>query len=1135
MKSPLSGDLLERKASTFRGEYLMTIRKSLLIALTVLFSLAAFLVGTPSARAQNSQNGAVRGTVYDTSHAVIATAKVTLANAATGFSRDQEAGADGFYSFDNVPPGQYTLTSTADGFAVVTVTQVVISVGASINVDINMPPKTQSATVQVTADTGAVLDTATAGITQLLNSTSIENLPFPGRDFRDLATLSPSVTVVPGLRGGLRMGGQQSDYSGLVVDGGDLTNNFFGENFGSLETKNLTIPLEAVQEFQVVTNGFAPEFGRATGGLLNVVSKSGTNELHGEAHEYYRGGGLTANDALGNPSNISNQNQFGGSVGFPIHKDRQFLFLSTDIQRENGPLKTVFCPSGPNNATCEAALAAAGGGPVIESPTGTSVLPPSCVNVVPGVSLLLPTCYGVATLAGFEGSHNQFQDFFTILGHYDYQFTPANHFSIRGLGTRNHTSGFTGGFGQSETSIAIGNAENFVNQGISGVFALDTVLGRKVNEIRVTIQGETRKRHPIAEGEPELAITGVGNAGQRFYLPGNNDNGKLVVADNFSYSFGKHDVKFGGDVNSFVDRKDSFAGWSAGEFGFFSLCDFNPNPTTCAGVPPAFVPAATQVDFFEQGFGLNNKPFLPASTLFPAYQTGIGLYWQDKWQITPRVTLTYGLRWDGTLNPQPQTPLAGNEVFVGEGANSHLAPVPQRLPKDFNQWGPRIGVAWSVGPLSSPTVIRAAWGFYYAQTPSIFFPTGGSGKTANLFCFSGPSCQPTTSPGNHSIPYLFPNALPIAVDGLCDSPEGCPGPTYVDPNFRNPRVSNLTVSLEHTFAHNWTLSVTGLSAHSVDLRTGGFSTTVWGRNFDIMGQDTFGRSIIAQNQTIANPGVPICPNDSPTGAQPADCTLSTSGTNELGSFGHSNYNSLVASVNKRFSNRFQMFANYTFSKNDSNGSSERDTDSFFGPEDPINLKLDYGRSQLDLTHQFNSGIVTNLPWGFTWSNNFLYHSGLAYPVYVTSDLNGDGISNQGVGSNDRPTIMGTNGKVGLLSQYPDRQPNYFAWDMRIAKDINFKERYQVRLSMDIFNVTNRGNLQSDPDNSAFVPFGSPAVGFPCTTFPGSVTTDLTTCAPLTHVPKPGDATGLGNTFRTLDELPTGATPFAIQFGARFQF
>jgi Carboxypeptidase regulatory-like domain len=1101
----------------------MRMWKSVLLALTLVLSLFV----ASSARAQTLQNGAVRGTVYDTSHAVVSTARVTLSNPERGLTRDQAVGADGFYSFDNVPPGVYTIVATADGFAVTTVKQVNISFGSSLNVDITMPLKTQTATVEVLADSGAVVDTSTAGVTQLLNSTSVENLPFPGRDYRDLAQLSPSVTVVPGLRGGLRLGGQQSDYSGLVVDGGDLTNNFFGENFGSLETKNLTIPLEAVQEFQVVTNGFAPEFGRATGGLLNVVTKSGTNDLHGEAHEYYRGGSLTATDALGNPSNIDNQNQFGGSVGFPIHKNRQFLFLSTDIQRENGPLDTVFCPAGANHATCEATLAAAGGGPVIGSPVGTSVLPPSCGGPSAIGEELLPACYGVSTLAGFEGPHNQYQNFFTILGHYDYQFSPANHFSIRGLGTRNHTNGFTGGFGQTETSISIGNAENFVNQGISGVFGLDTVLGKKVNEIRVTIQGETRKRHPIGAGQPELEITGVGNVGQRFYLPANNDNGKLVVADNFSYSFGKHDVKFGGDVNSFVDRKDIFAGWSAGEFVFFDLCDFNPNPVTCAGTTPP-PSGTTQVDGFEQGFGLNNKPFLQASELFPAYQNGIGLYWQDKWQLTSRVTLTYGLRWDGTLNPQPQTPIAGNEVMVGEGSGSHLAPVPQRVARDFKQWGPRIGVAWNVGSTQSPTVVRAAWGFYYAQTPTIFMPTGGSGKTANLFCFSGPSCQPTAST-LYSLPYLFPNALPIGVDGLCGSPEGCPGPTYVDPNFRNPRVSNLTVSVEHTFARDWTVTLTGLSVHSWNLRTGGFSTTVWARNFDIIGTDPFGRSIIAVNNA-GNPNVPICANELPSAPEPADCSLSTSGTNELGSFGHANYNSFVASVNKRFSNRFQLFANYTFSKNDANGSSERDTDSFFGPQDPINLNLDYGRSQLDLTNQFTSGVVTNLPWGFTWSNNFIYHSGLAYPVYIQTDLNGDGISNQGIGSNDRPVIANAAGKLGLLQDYPDRQPNYFAWDMRIAKDINFKERFQLRLSVDFFNVTNRGNLQSDPDNSAFVPFGAG-----CTLFPGSVTTNLTTCVPLTHVPQPGDPTGLGNTFRTLDELPTGATPFAAQFGARFQF
>ncbi len=151
----------------------------------------------------------------------------------------------------------------------------------------------------VTAAASGAIDTSTAGINQVINQRNLESLPLSGRDYRDLAQLSSSAEVVPGLRGGIRLGGQQSDYSGLVIDGQDNFNNFFGEFFGSLETKNFTIPLESVQEFQVVTNGFAPEFGRATGGLINVITKSGTNELHGEAHEYYRGGSLTAHDVLG--------------------------------------------------------------------------------------------------------------------------------------------------------------------------------------------------------------------------------------------------------------------------------------------------------------------------------------------------------------------------------------------------------------------------------------------------------------------------------------------------------------------------------------------------------------------------------------------------------------------------------------------------------------------------------------------------------------------------------------------------------------------------------------------------------------------------------------------------------------------
>jgi hypothetical protein len=1099
----------------------MTIRKTLILAVAIALSLACLLLAPTSAVAQNLQEGAIRGTVYDTTHAVVPTATLTLSNPSTGFRREITVSPEGSYGFDNVPPGEYTLVAVADGFAQTTVKGIVVSVGASLNYDVVMPLKTAQTSVTVTADAGAIVDTSTAGITQLLNSISIENLPFPGRDYRDLAQLTPTVQVVPGLRGGLRMGGQQSDYSGLVIDGADATNNYFGENFGSLETKNLTVPLEAVQEFQVVTNGFAPEFGRATGGLLNVVTKSGTNDIHGEAHEYYRGGSLTSNDALGEPSNIDNQNQFGGSIGFPIHKDRQFLFLSTDIQRENGPLNTIFCPAGGNQVACQAWEASAG--PVVTAPVNTTdTLPGACGPSSIGEGLF-PACYGVATAGGLTGPHNQYQNFFTLLGHYDYQFSAANHLSIRGLGSRNHTNGFTGGQGQTETPYSIGTAENFVNQGIGGVVALTTVFGQKVNELRFQISGETRKRHAIYNGAPQILINENGiSFGQRFYLPSNNDAGKLQGADNFSYSFGKHDVKFGGDVDVFSDRKDVFAGWSSGEYEFATLCDFDPVPNApwCSAADPNYsgtTPTSSNPYFFIQGVGLNNVNVFKANTLYNNYTAGVGLYWQDKWQITQRITLTYGLRWDGSWYPQPQSAIPGNSVWIGEGASSRLAPVPQRVPDDFNQFGPRVGIAWNVGQATHPTVVRAAWGYYYAQTPLIFFPTIGTSKQTTIFCPPQFGCSPESGS-----PYLFPSTLPIGASDLCTSVAGCPGISYVDPAFRNPQVSNLTAGIEHSFSSNLTLSANYAYVHSSHLRTGGFSTTNWYRNFTPEGTDAQGRTLLQGTVT---------PNGDGTWSQfafPADPTLFSA--SELGSYGRGNYNELVIAANKRFAQHYQFFVNYTWSKNFSNASSERDTETFYGPQDPFNLNLDYGRDGLDITHQLKGGAVVDLPWGFNWSTNFIIHSGLAYPAYSNIDINGDAVVNQ-FAQNDRPTVQIGSGKPYLLPEYPGRQPAFYNWDMRIAKDFNFHTRYQVRLSADIFNVTNSGNLYSDPDVYGFV---GPTNNSVCQPVNGALYSNLV-CPALTALPKAGVIQPNGVAYRGLDELAPGATALAAQFGVRFQF
>jgi hypothetical protein len=1107
-----------------------------LATLAVVFSLASLLFANPGARAQSVERGEIRGFVYDTTHSLVPGAKVIISNSSTGFSREVETDQSGTYSFPQLLPGVYKLHAEAQGFAASEITDIHVEIGASLSLDVTLPVKGQTQTVTVTADTMGVVDTSTAGINQVINQRDLESLPLSGRDYRDLAELSSSAQVVPGLRGGIRLGGQQSDYAALVIDGQDSFNNFFGEFFGSLETKNFTVPLESVEEFQVVTNGFAPEFGHATGGLINVVTKSGTNEMHGEAHEYYRGHDLTTTDAIGNPPNITNQDQFGGSVGFPIHKDRQFLFLATDIQRENGPLATNLCP-GESIATCTASLTSSTGpifenctaatctGPAIPLPganTAGFFLPAGCKTPTAGQSFL-NACFGVNSLADFQGANNQFQNLFTLLGHYDYQFSPANHFSVRGYGTRNHTSGFTGGLGQNEVPAAFSETENFINQGISGVFSLNTVLGRKVNEIRVSVEGETRKRHSNAPGTPTILIGSNINFGQRYYLPINGDGGKLQVADNFSYSFGKHDMKFGGDTDTYTDRKDTFVGWSSGEYEFGSLDAFN---GILSGGPTGDNPSGNVSPFaLIQNLGLNGKPLFASGTLYNNYNSTLGLYWQDKWQITPRITLTYGLRWEGSWYPQPQTAFPGNETYTGTGANTRTIGVPQRVPDDFKQFGPRIGLAWNVGSNEHPTVVRASWGYYYAQIPLLFLPTAGGGRTVGLFCFFNPTCLPLQAQGAVGFPYLFPNSTTLGVNQLCSTKDpsngvvyGCPGPNLVDPDFRNPQISNLTAGVEHTFARSWTVTATFAWVNSQHLRTGGYgSEEAWYRNFTRCGgagqppaTDAFGRSILC--------GL-------------LDPTLSST-TNTTGSYAHGNYESAVLNVTKRFSNHFQVFANYIWSENKDNGASERDTDTYFGQQDPFNLALDYGRNGLDIKHQFKAAGVYELPWGFAVSSSVIAHTGVPYPLYINVDVNGDGVANSGYShNNDRPTLTLANGKTVLLDRYPYNQPGFAEWDARLQKDFALGERYRIQLSGDFYNLTNRGNVYSNPDTSATISYAANCTPW-ATLFPGSGALG-SSCTPFTVASIKAAMAAAG--YRGINQIAPGSTPFAFQAGVKFMF
>jgi len=311
---------------------------------------------------------------------------------------------------------------------------------------------------------------------------------------------------------------------------------------------------------------------------------------------------------------------------------------------------------------------------------------------------------------------------------------------------------------------------------------------------------------------------------------------------------------------------------------------------------------------------------------------------------------------------------------------------------------------------------------------------------------------------------------------------------YDDPELRNPRVMNTTATLELNLSRNYTLSTTYVWAKSSFLRTGGFSSTQWNRNFTKVGEDQFGRAILGP---------------------PLDDTIGSALAN--GSSSHGNFNQFVVNLTRRFANGYQFFVNYAWSQNKDNASSERDTDTFFGPQDPFDIDLDYGRNGLDIPHQFKASATAELGKGFRIGGLFIARSGTPFPAYILSDTNGDGVANNAF-SNDRPVVNGTS----LLERYPARQPSFMQLDLRLSKEFGFSNGKGLEILAEFFNVLNKDNLFSNPNNNAIVP------------------------AELDHVPEPGDcfaADGCASSprYRTLDQISPGSTPFAVQLGARLHF
>lgn len=642
------------------------ISRRLFKACTIVFCV--FMFSTSVFAQSQATTGNIEGRVLDPKEAAVPGATLTATNQQTGLEKTATTNDQGDFIINFLPPGPYIVRANASGFSQAEVKDVIVTVGSKTPLDLTLSVGGASGIVTVSSQ-APVVETNLSSVSTTVNSRAIENLPVNGRNYLDFATLTPGVIRDQNREGDLAVGGQKGTLNNLQVDGVDNNNTFFGQGFGRTGVRPpYQFSEESVQEFQVNQNGFSAEFGRAGGAVINVVTKSGTNEFHGGGFEFFRDESLNANTpqlkasqfqrGLPNKRPPLQINQFGARLGGPIKKNKAFFFFTYDGQRQKLP--NFLDP--PNFFTQPANVQA----------------------------LLLPklNTYQI----------NRDQDVFMLKG--DIALTSNNQLSLR-FNQQNFTgknNEFTGALGTEEHSgDSIAKTTTFSGSLVSS-------LGSStVNEFRFQV-AKDREPGEANSTDPEAQI----NTGSGFLLIGRNNFSprettikRIQFIDNLSFAYGRHSFKAGLDVNR--DRIfNFFPGFFSGQFTFPSYAAFATN------TPSAF-----------------SQNFAGANTTGPTTHpnsTDFAVFFQDDFHVKPNLTLNLGLRYDKQFlaapevrNPDPALLAAGLDT--------------SRQPKDSDNFGPRAGFSYA---FDEKTVLRGGYGIFYGRTTAIMLGTAHSNNGINI-------------------------------------------------------------------------------------------------------------------------------------------------------------------------------------------------------------------------------------------------------------------------------------------------------------------------------------------------------------------------------------------------------------------
>jgi len=1142
---------------------------------TTLFAVATIVLSTPALPQASLSTAQLNGTVLDTGGRAVAKAQVGLRSVDTNQSYTSTTNEDGFYVVPSLPPGRYDLTIAASGFAKYQQTGISLSVGQAATVSVTLKVASVGEVITVTTEVPPVETTRTE-ISQVIDTQQIADLPTVNRRFTDFALLTPGVATSRTALGTtftefevtqISFGGMRSFSNEITVDGADFVNTISG-------VQRATPPQDSVQEFRVVNNSFGSEYGRALGGIVNVVTKGGTNTLHGSLYDYFQNSSLNSRTLL-QPRPIPDtlrQNQFGGSLGGAIRKDRTFFFLNYEGQRRAE--SPTFAPDLYSNiAAIDQAKAYLG-----LSPEGCFLKPSECTGSALGY-----------LFSSMKTVHNDY-----AFARLDHQLTANNRLAVRYIVEDARDLGEL--VGNTEDGGGTGTPSGGRNLFIRDQALVGTLTSMLKPNLVNSLLAQWSRRHynfPGATGEPDLSVVNDLEFGHNFGTYDAIYESRAQFSDSIDWIKGKHAAKFGFDGN-YIWSQNNYPGFTPERILFPNLdCVFrmanvvNLLTAGTEGTIPENCPLAPQNDGIQfiywgtalprSGFTNGYAPAAPTGggfgsgwpNAFPtdqysnfAYTLNHG-YWgffaQDQWRIRPSLTLNYGMRWDF-------------ETGLGNTINA-----------DYRGFQPRVGLAWSP---DGKTVVRAGFGMFFDRNNLTFFFTTGNQKALPGYFCNPPSADPGCAtygltpvkvpmiqnqaakggwqlsalpgyPGTPAVPCAaFPASVcaaepdgisvvalqtlsvlanqpypAVTLTGPCFIPSGGGPPTGacgvgaggIQRDARVPYAEQASFEIDHEFGKGFTLDVGYLMVAAHKLVRGNninipcaYGTTKASNPVNAQGILNPDGSLTPCDGTPIlgpfglgpffswlGPASPIPPPFPPPNAQlpvnpsglefgvpelPGTATLSAGLLDYNNDVANAIYHGLTVTAIEKIGRLFNLTANYTYSHTIDNGNF---TTFINLPPNQFNYAAERANSNQDLRHHLVVNFTANAPdhgplRKFQFSSIITAQGGRPFTLFVGQNVFGDvaGLSTDRVGGLGGVcnTVSDCNTTVRRNTYLGD--PLY-SWDLRLSREIQLKERLKLNLTMDVFNVFNRQNI--DEVSSIY---GSPAF---CGPVPGHYN-DATTLA-----------------------------------------